>query len=390
MNFQSSTYQNLITSLLLNGNFIQNTGLMHGKTGLTILFYHLAKANGNPAFENFANELVDDICTNLTSQMPADFENGLEGIGWGMEYLIQNGFLEADADEVLEEFDKQIFRKFLENTPANIGLLNGILGTGYYFLMRSKNSKQKQESILSKTNELALLQIINHIRLVLPETDVLIKEPQKSITSVQKESINQQQQSVPVFDSTWELPLLIGFLAELDKKPTGFESLVVKLLTSLKSDSNLPVLQCNKRLLLLSLSKLKNSLQKDLFKSTENSKDPGIREILCLTGEVITKLILSQDDEKYTNEIKVLDLTIRNGIAGMALIHKKLYEENNDVNYKREYESLLSRIESDSFINQFRYDYSNPLPKNEQQLGILQGISGLLIASLLGEINPQN
>lgn len=383
-------YQNLITNLLLNGHFIKNTGLMHGKTGLTILFYHLAKTSGNPAFENFANELVDDISTNLTNQMPADFENGLAGIGWGMEYLIQNGFLEADADEVLEEFDKQIFRKFLENTPANIGLLNGLLGTGHYFLMRSMGSKQKQESILSKTNELALLQIINHIRLILPETDVLIKEPQKSISSVQKESMKQQKQSVPVFDSAWELPLLIGFLAELDKKPAGFESLVVKLLTSLKSDSNLPVLQCNKRLLLLSLSKLKNSLQKDLFKSTENSNDPVIREILCLTGEVITKLILSHDEEKYTNEIKVLDLTIRNGISGIALIHKKLYAETNDVNYKLEYESLLSRIESDSFINHFRYDYSNPLPKNEQQLGILQGISGLLMASLLGEINPQN
>lgn len=40
--------------------------------------------------------------------MPVDFCSGLSGVGWGVEYLIQNKFVDADSDELLEDIDAKI------------------------------------------------------------------------------------------------------------------------------------------------------------------------------------------------------------------------------------------------------------------------------------------
>ena len=43
LRFDISTDQKIITALLLNASFIDNLGLVHGKMGISILFYHLPR-----------------------------------------------------------------------------------------------------------------------------------------------------------------------------------------------------------------------------------------------------------------------------------------------------------------------------------------------------------
>lgn len=374
-----SKYQNLITSLLLNAHFTQNIGLMHGKTGHAVLFYHLTRQTENSAFETFAEELIDDIIPVLSTHLPVDFENGLAGIGWGIEYLIQNHFLEADPDEVLEDFDKQIFLKFMESTPTNIGLLDGVIGTGHYFLMRVRGAKQKQKTVIAETNRIALQQICDHLNLMLSQPANLLnltKEPlyhPVSINRTEKTHID----PVPVFEITWNLPVLIDFLTEmleLNMPQNNLMILLTRILIPLQSSCQLPILQCNRLLLLLSMIKLKNKLQMKLG----NVKN----EISMLTDMIAEKIMDGFDKEKYDKELESLNFAIRNGIPGIALIHQKLYEQTGDLEYKNEYSTLLNKFIPEEFVRQFRYDYSNPSKINEQQLGILQGIAGLLIASL--------
>ncbi|MFR5871025.1 MAG: hypothetical protein ACLUEV_04710 [Alistipes sp.] len=57
--------------------------------------------------------------------IPINFVDGLCGIGWGVEHLIQNALLEGDSDDVLEDIDKKI----IERDPLYIeelSLHNGI------------------------------------------------------------------------------------------------------------------------------------------------------------------------------------------------------------------------------------------------------------------------
>ncbi len=353
---------------------------MHGKSGLAIQFYLLAKKTGNNAFESFAGDLLDEIVQTLSTQLPVDFEHGLAGIGWGMEYLIQNGYLDADGDEVLEELDNQIFKAFLENTSANVGLLNGILGTGYYFQMRVRGTLNKPKSVISGTNELALLQICNRLNQIVISSNGFAKEPRKPTFPNVQPNFADENESAPYFDITWDLTTLIGFLSEmleLDILEFDPADLLYKILRPLVAESSLPLLQCNRLLLLYTLMKLKNTVET----KQGNSKT----EIGLLSNQIVESIITRFDNEKYMKEIDTLSFSLRNGISGLALIQRELYEQTGETEYKNRSAYLLSRLKQNEFINGFRYDYSNPLKANEQELGILNGISGVLVTALLTE-----
>ncbi len=166
-----STNQRITNTLLLNASFIENLGLMHGKMGISIYFFHLAKQTKNQIYDDYAGELIDEIYEEITADTPVGFENGLAGIGWGIEYLVQNKFIEADTDEVLEEFDNRIFKELIYNTPKEIGLLNGLLGIGFYFLKRiqpvcrsiGRNPESNDEKLSTLTNKQTLIHIIDEL-----------------------------------------------------------------------------------------------------------------------------------------------------------------------------------------------------------------------------------
>ncbi len=84
---QSDRHNRIINTLLLNASFIDNIGLMHGKMGISIFFFHLSRKTGKQIYEDYAGELIDEIYDDINTSTPVDFENGLAGIGWGIEYL---------------------------------------------------------------------------------------------------------------------------------------------------------------------------------------------------------------------------------------------------------------------------------------------------------------
>lgn len=105
--------------LLLNASFINNLGLLNGKMGIAIFFYHYARYTGNNVYETFAGELIDEIYEGINARSSIDFTDGLTGIGWGIEYLVQNGFIEADTDDVLEDIDEAVYQKILFQLTYN-------------------------------------------------------------------------------------------------------------------------------------------------------------------------------------------------------------------------------------------------------------------------------
>lgn len=128
---------NITNALLLSSSFIENLGLFNGKTGIAIYFFHLARSTNNKLYEKYAEELIDEIYDEISLSTPLDFENGLAGIGWGIEYLAENGFIDADTNEVLEEFD-DVLIKDVEDFKKS---LRDIIGAGFYFHKRHHSSK---------------------------------------------------------------------------------------------------------------------------------------------------------------------------------------------------------------------------------------------------------
>lgn len=78
---------------------------------MAIFFFLLSRQTHNRWYEEFAGELLDDVCNNLSQHCPVTFADGLCGIGWAIEFLKKEGFIEGDTDEILEEVDKQVMER---------------------------------------------------------------------------------------------------------------------------------------------------------------------------------------------------------------------------------------------------------------------------------------
>src|SRR5450759_4387462 len=96
--------------LLLNASFVENIGLLNGKMGIALYFFKLARITKNQIYEDYAGELIEQVFNEMHATSSIDFNSGLAGIGWGVEFLVQNGFAEALDDSILEELDTVIFQ----------------------------------------------------------------------------------------------------------------------------------------------------------------------------------------------------------------------------------------------------------------------------------------
>lgn len=117
--------------LIMHASFTANLGLFHGKMGIVLFFAHYARYTGESVYDEFAGELLDEIYEEIHTAIPVNLENGLCGIGWGVEYLLENGFTEGDSDEVLFEIDKKIMERDLRRV-TDLSVNTGLAGILYY------------------------------------------------------------------------------------------------------------------------------------------------------------------------------------------------------------------------------------------------------------------
>lgn len=117
--------------LILHSIDIEDIGLFHGKMGVVLFFAHYARYTDSAIYDDFAGELLEEICENIPETLPINLETGLCGIGWGIEYLIQNGFMEGDSNEILTEIDKKVMERDLRRIK-DLSLETGLMGISSY------------------------------------------------------------------------------------------------------------------------------------------------------------------------------------------------------------------------------------------------------------------
>lgn len=119
---------------------------MHGKMGGVIFFANYAKYKNDPSFNELSDLLFEDVYENITDNAPVDFASGLCGIGWAVEYLIQNNFTEGDTDEVLKYIDGKIMEKDIRRI-SDYGFDKGLAGILFYVLTRLESYDRKGKTL---------------------------------------------------------------------------------------------------------------------------------------------------------------------------------------------------------------------------------------------------
>ncbi len=92
--------ERIIHHLMLHSYFISDIGLLHGQMGVILALSEYSKHTGNPVYFEAASYLLDNVLEKINKELPFSFSSGLSGIGWGIEYPIQEGFVEGESDEI--------------------------------------------------------------------------------------------------------------------------------------------------------------------------------------------------------------------------------------------------------------------------------------------------
>ena len=344
--------QRIINVLLLNASFIDNLGLMHGKMGIAIFFFHLSRDTQNKVYENYAGDLIDEIYEEITTSTPLDFENGLAGIGWGIEYLVQNGFIEADTEKVLEDFDKLLQPS--QDQFQGIGLLKGLIGLGAYYLKRIRKPASADEEVPTLINKQMLLHLIDELEL-----------------RIENEGIMTLINGRGTFTLTWDYAALIAFLTEVHQLNL-FNFKVVRLLQKvidpLFQQINLPRLQTQRLLLALAIEKTKKC-------KIEQWRD-------CSIDGLIQNLLNGIDREAIFNELPPNSAFMQSGTSGIAWIYKQLFLVTGEEYFQTEALYWNSRSFEFDETNQGYAGFNVAKEYEDKAFGILSGLAGINLIQL--------
>ena len=151
------TIEDIRRHLMLYGSFIEDLGLLDGKTGIAVFFFNYSRFTRQTFYSDFAYDLIDEIYHGLSSSYSIDFDRGLCGIGWALEYLIANRFVKTDSGDILEDFDDIIMQRDIRKIDDS-SIETGVKGIAHYFAARyarKKNKKIPAEYLYELTDSLA-------------------------------------------------------------------------------------------------------------------------------------------------------------------------------------------------------------------------------------------
>jgi hypothetical protein len=136
----------IATVLETQAKQIETPGLAHGKTGVTIFFFHYADYMQTSRYEDIACELIEEIVPQLSANYTVDFEDGLTGIGAGIEYLVRQKFVEVDTDESFVSLDSAFSNLIFGNFVSG----KHIIAIGKYFLARYNHPGTNRKPFLEQ------------------------------------------------------------------------------------------------------------------------------------------------------------------------------------------------------------------------------------------------
>lgn len=138
--------ERIANHLIIQTSAMDDVGLYYGKMGIVLFFAHYARYTGCSVYEDFADELLGEVIENISDELPINMRTGLCGIGWGIEYLIQNHFMEGNSDEILSELDEKIMERDLRRIK-DLSFDTGLEGISCYVRMRLKSPRKESTKL---------------------------------------------------------------------------------------------------------------------------------------------------------------------------------------------------------------------------------------------------
>jgi len=130
--FENFSLEDIVNVIILR-SLTDDLGILTGRMGAVIFLFHYDKYKEKDTYGDFAGLLIDDIFEDIHNQMPISFDKGLTGIGWGVEYILKNQFVEGDSFDILEAIDRYIMSRDIKRIDDE-SFATGLEGLFHYIL----------------------------------------------------------------------------------------------------------------------------------------------------------------------------------------------------------------------------------------------------------------
>ncbi|MDD3038226.1 hypothetical protein [Bacteroides sp.] len=117
---------NIANVITLNLQEIKKIELIGGKMGAVLFYYELYKNTGIKTYSDIADNLLGEVLDNIGKIKNNSIDQGLSGVGWGINYLIRNAFVEVDKD-TLTDLEYHIFCSESINFDTGFSTLSSAL-----------------------------------------------------------------------------------------------------------------------------------------------------------------------------------------------------------------------------------------------------------------------
>lgn len=145
---------------------LTENGLFAGKAGVSLSLYLSSKHGYYPEAEHKADEILESLINEMPKISDLSFDRGLTGIGFAINILHKEEYINGDIDDILYNIDASLY-KFLCKKENEINLVtdfsNGLIGYLVYCISRLENPMHKKECMQHFILEAAIRIIIDRL-----------------------------------------------------------------------------------------------------------------------------------------------------------------------------------------------------------------------------------
>ena len=123
-----------VHEIMIHAGFMNRSGLYDGKIGVSLLLYYYSRFAQKKEIEAYAGHLVDEVFTAIAETGSFDLVPDIANIAWTVCHLTEQGFIEAELNEVLEDIDSFLWPS--SKRALELWNIQNIADTGMYITGR--------------------------------------------------------------------------------------------------------------------------------------------------------------------------------------------------------------------------------------------------------------
>lgn len=154
--------QLLLHQVVLHANDVPARGLFEGQMGIVLALSEYARARKLRPLKIAINFLLDQVLDNLSTEMPLDFANGLTGIGWGVEYLLQNKFQRGQGADICAAIDQKLMQQNILR-QTDLSLEKGLEGWLHYIVAHLQGAQRSGRQVFDAKYLQDCAQVCRHL-----------------------------------------------------------------------------------------------------------------------------------------------------------------------------------------------------------------------------------